>query len=240
MLTAVVWGVVAASSFVVGGAVALWRPPRAVWVAIGAGFGAGALLSAVAYELIDEAGAQAGRHAVVALGLLGGAAATTAVMVGPGGLRRAWGAVREEPPVIHHRFATLLLSVAAEVVVIVGAFHLHHGVSGAVVVAVFLCGVPEAVVATALLVDHGRSGAQVMQTWVALAAYGGAIAAGSHLLISSGGPNLAATVLAFAGGVVLAGITSHLVPTAVRTLGPLSAFPVVAGFALSVGLVGVA
>lgn len=112
---------------------------------------------ALVYELIDEAGRQAGRHTVVAVGMLGGVALACGFLVGPGGLRRSFTAAGDEVPYAHHRLATLMLSVAAEVVVIVGAFHLHHGVSLAVVVAVFLCGVPEGVVGTVYLIDHGHA-----------------------------------------------------------------------------------
>ena len=240
MLSAVFWGVVAASSFVLGGVIALRKPPPREWIALGAGFGAGALLGAVAYELIDEADRQAGRHLTVAIGLLAGVFVASAVMVGKGGLRRALASRSQAPPVIQRRFASLLLSVAAEVVVIVGAVHVHHGVSIAVVVAVFLCGVPEAMVATAHLVEDGVSHARVMETWTGITAYGGVIAVVAYLVIANGGPNLVAIVLSAAGGLVLATIAAHLIPTSYAGLGVLCSFPVVAGFALSVSLVGAA
>ena len=142
MLSALLWGAVAASSFVVGGALALWRPPRPSWIAVGAGVGAGALLGVVSFELTVEAGQLAGREVVVAVSMLAGVALATTVMLGRG-LPSAVAATRVEPPEIDHRFATLLLAVAAEAVIIVGALH-GHGITVAVVVAVFLCGVPEA------------------------------------------------------------------------------------------------
>ncbi|TNC41832.1 hypothetical protein [Mumia zhuanghuii] len=237
MLSALLWGAVAASSFVVGGALALWRPPRPSWTAVGAGVGAGALLGAVSFELIVEAGQLAGREIVVAVSMLAGVALATTVMLGRG-LRSAVAATRVEPPEIDHRFATLLLAVAAEAVIIVGALH-SHGITVAVVVAVFLCGVPEAVVGTALLVEAGASGSRVMRTWFALVGYGGLSAVVADLLLDLGGPNVVAAVLSVAGGVVIANIVAHLVPTAFGRLGALSAFPVVLGFALSMSLIGV-
>ncbi|MFD1824151.1 hypothetical protein [Mumia zhuanghuii] len=237
MLSALLWGVVAASSFVVGGVLALWRPPRPSWVAVGAGIGAGALLGAVSFELIIEAADHAGRELVIAGGMLAGVALATTLML-QRGLGAAIADTRQAPPEIEHRFATLLLAVAAEAVIIVGALH-GHGITAAVVVAVFLCGVPEAVVGTALLVDGGASGAHVMRTWIALVGYGGLSAVVADLLLDLGGPNVVAGVLSLAGGVVIADIVAHLIPTAFIRLGVLSAFPVVLGFALSVSLIGV-
>lgn len=238
MLAAVLWGVVASSSFVVGGAIALVQPPRRSWVALGAGFGAGALLGAVAYELIDEAGLKAGRPLVVTAGLLGGTAVAGSVMAGVGGLRRALAEATTGPPAVVHRFGTLLLSVASEVVIIVGALH-GHGLSVAVILAVFLCGVPEAVVGTAILRGDGVPRRRVMEMWLALTAYGGVIAVPAWLVVTNGSGNLVAVLLALAGGVVLAGIVAHLVPTSFARLGVLCAFPVVAGFSMSVGLIGI-
>ncbi|KAA1424728.1 hypothetical protein FE697_002070 [Mumia zhuanghuii] len=238
MLAAVIWGVVAASSFVLGGAIALVRPPRPSWIAVGAGVGAGALIGAVAYELIDEAGAHAGRPFVVAAGLLAGALLAAGIFVGRGGLRQAFADAVTSAPALQHRFATLLLSVASEVVIIVGA--LGHGLSLAVIVAVFLCGVPEAIVGTVTLRAEGASRRRVMETWVALMGYGGVVAVVAHLVVSSAAGNLVAVFLSLAGGVVLSTIVAHLVPTSYARLGVLCAFPVVAGFALSVALVGVA
>ncbi len=237
MLVAVLWGAVASSSFLIGGLLAVVRHPRPAWVALGAGFGAGALIGAVAYELVDEAGAHAGRPFFVAGGLFAGAVLAGSVLAGRGGLRRAMADSATGPPPVQHRFATLLLAVASEVVVIVGALH-GHGVSLAVIVAVFLCGIPEGAVATAMLREEGVRRRRVMQTWTALIGYGALVAVVAHLIVSSTAGNLVAVFLSLAAGVVLSDIVAHLVPTSYARLGVLCALPVVAGFAWSVALVG--
>ena len=60
MLEAFLWGAFPASSLIIGGAVALWRPVPRRTLGLVLAFGAGVLVSAVAYELALEAFAEAG------------------------------------------------------------------------------------------------------------------------------------------------------------------------------------
>ena len=73
MIEAFLWGGIAASSLLIGSLLALRLtiPERTVGLVMG--FGAGVLLSAVAYDLVLEATLTETRHVVVFLGLLAGA-----------------------------------------------------------------------------------------------------------------------------------------------------------------------
>jgi zinc transporter ZupT len=74
VLEAFLWGTFAASSLVIGGALALWRPvPRRV-LGVVLAFGAGVLISAVAYELALEGFTTAGWTGAPALGFFAGVA----------------------------------------------------------------------------------------------------------------------------------------------------------------------
>src|SRR3954468_19520799 len=66
------WGILAASSLVIGGAVALWWriPARALGLVMG--FGSGVLISAVSFDLVQEAFDTAPWSGGVALGLFAG------------------------------------------------------------------------------------------------------------------------------------------------------------------------
>jgi ZIP family zinc transporter len=66
MIEAAVWGLVGGSSLMLGAIVAmLWSPGRRA-IGLVMGFGAGVLISAVAYELVEEAFSDAGKSGVVA------------------------------------------------------------------------------------------------------------------------------------------------------------------------------
>ncbi len=72
MAEAALWGFVAGASLLVGAAIALIRAPSAKMLGFIMAFGAGVLISALAFELTDEAFSRAGADAV-AIGLTLGA-----------------------------------------------------------------------------------------------------------------------------------------------------------------------
>ena len=55
MLEAALWGLVTAGSLLVGAAIAVVAKPRERWIGLAMAFGSGALIAAVAYELVIEA-----------------------------------------------------------------------------------------------------------------------------------------------------------------------------------------
>ena len=67
------WGLIAASSLLLGGLLALRRPIGLRPLGLTMAFGAGVLISAVAYELVEDAFGTAGGSGAVALGLFAGA-----------------------------------------------------------------------------------------------------------------------------------------------------------------------
>src|SRR3954471_10035242 len=71
-LTSAVWGAIASGATVLGAAIAIWFAPGRRLAALVMAFGAGALISAAAYELVLEA-ARAGEAWLILLGLLLGA-----------------------------------------------------------------------------------------------------------------------------------------------------------------------
>ena len=75
MFGALLWGLVAGSAFLLGGALALHVPLRQGAIGLLMGFGGGALIAAVAYELVDEAGQLSTGGGTVALGLIIGSLA---------------------------------------------------------------------------------------------------------------------------------------------------------------------
>ncbi|HEX6875112.1 MAG TPA: ZIP family zinc transporter, partial [Nocardioidaceae bacterium] len=66
------WGAVAASSLVVGGVLAFVLPVSARLLGLVMAFGAGVLISAVAYDLVQEAFETSAGEGGVAIGLFAG------------------------------------------------------------------------------------------------------------------------------------------------------------------------
>src|SRR3954464_14388391 len=73
MLDAVLWGAIAAASLVVGAIVAFVRPVTDRVLGLVLAFGAGVLISAVAYELVEDAVVEGLRSPLIPLGFALGA-----------------------------------------------------------------------------------------------------------------------------------------------------------------------
>ena len=73
MSGAFAWGVLASSSLLIGALIVMWKPVRQSTLGLVMAFGAGVLISAVAYELVAEAITTGESYWPVAAGLAAGA-----------------------------------------------------------------------------------------------------------------------------------------------------------------------
>ena len=219
MFGALLWGLVAGGAFLVGGVLALRVTVGAGTVGLLMGFGGGALIAAVAYELVDEAGQLASGGATVALGLIIG---SLAYLLATGRWSGGHG---------HLTARSLSAVVVPEAIVIVGSL-VHGHLGPAVIAAVFLCGVPEGFAATQRLHASGRHGRDVLGLWIVLAIVCGVAAAIGYALLDDARPSTVAIVLAIAGGAVLTELTTELVPEAYRQAGARTGTAAVVGFAM--------
>jgi ZIP family zinc transporter len=226
-LAAAGWGLVAGSAFVIGGVAGLRLDPPRRMVGLVTGFGAGALVAAVAYELVDEAARLSSGTGWVALGLIAG---SLVYLLATG----YWSSPDE---VVRVSFRSLAVTVVPEAVIIVGSLLSGHHIGLAVIGAVFMCGIPEAFGATGQLIDAGHSQRMIVVVWCVMAIVC-SISAGVAFVLLDGAPEgLVAFVLASAGGAVLTELTTELVPRARALAGPIAGTAVVIGFGLAFGLV---
>ena len=216
------------SSSVVSARLSLNLSARAVGLLTG--FGAGALIAAVVHELVDEAGRLSGwRSGRVGLGLVIG---SLLYLLATG----YWASLDRTVDV---SFRSFVVTVVPEAVIIVGSLLNGHYIGLAVIVAVFLCGVPEAFVATVRLIEVGRSRGTIVLVWAGLALVCGS-APGWPTPSWTRPATDVALVLAFAAGRATE-LTTKLVPEKVGQLaGPLAGTAAVIGFAIVFILVEVA
>lgn len=242
MLEAALWGFLAASSLMLGGAISVVVrvPPRVVAAILG--FGAGVLISAVAFQLTEEAVKQGGRDAFVA-GLALGAVTFWA---GKRLMERKTGSLRE-----HRRRAAeaasgedgggsasaIVLGASLDAVpesLAIGAGVALSGAPGlALIAAVFLSNLPEAIGASSGMRAGGRTGAHVLGIWLLLAVASGACAGLGYLALADAGGWISGSVQAFAGGAVLAMVADTMLPDAYLSGGDEIGLATVVGFAAS-------
>ncbi len=255
MAAATFWAFLGACSLVLGGAVGLrWRVPGRV-VGVVMGFGAGTLVSAVAYDLVLPAYREAGRWSTV-VGLLAGALVFMAGDVSLDRWARRRGAeagagpdddpgvpalLPGEAPETNVSGAQLALgslldgipeSVAIGITLLTGS----GSVSVAMVAAVFLSNVPEGLAATVGLRAEGRSTAFVLTLWAAVVAVSTAAAAAGYAVLGGVGADVVAGVQAFAAGAILTMLANTMMPEAFGNGGRTVGLVTVLGFIAAAGL----
>jgi ZIP family zinc transporter len=208
VLEAGLWGIAAGSSLLLGALAGFFLDLKPHLIAAITGFGAGVLISAVAFELTEEAYAVGGADAV-ALGLAAGAIVFFAgdryiesMDEGDGeGTSKAieFGAALDAVP----ESAAIGLSVLAA-----------GTVAPALVGAVFLSNVPEALSSTGRSMKMGHGRARVIARWAAIVLLAGVSAALGYTLLDGASENVIAFTQAFAGGAVLCMLTDTMLPKA--------------------------
>ena len=206
---AVFWGFVGGAALLLGAAVAVITtvPKRVVGIIMA--FGAGVLISALAFELTDEAYRVGGADAVAG-GLAAGAlvywGANRLLQLrsgGGGALGITIGAVLDGIP----ESAAIGLTV------------LNGSVSAALVAAVFLSNIPESLSASTEFRTKGRPVAWILGLWGAVAAVSALAAGVGYVALDGAGGNLLGGIQAFAGGAILVMLVDTMIPEAFVAVG---------------------
>ena len=235
---ALFWGIFAGSSLILGGAIGIWLPlPREVRGLI-MGFGAGVLISAVAYELVDDAFAAADGFAIVAAGLFAGAAT---FFVGDLLIDRMGGEGRKSADAMGAAAGGAALAIVLGIVLdgipesaVIGLTLLEGGgVSVAMIVAVFLSNLPESIAATTGLAKAGWSRAKIFSLWGLVMLVSGLSALVGYAVFDGAGPRALAFVLAYAGGAILTMLADTMMPEAFERGGRLTGLATTLGFAVA-------
>jgi len=232
MLEAGLWGFGAALALVLGALVGLSGGiPRRI-VALAMAYGAGALISALAYDLTEDAFAHGGATVVA-----GGLAAGSLVFFAGDQLLHQRGAARlgarmkqvgtNGPAIV----LGALLDGIPESVVLGTTLLAGVGVSVPFLAAVFISNVPEGLSAAADLRQEGHRPMWIIGLWVGVAAISGLAAALGYGLLGGLGSGAVPLIQAFAAGAILAMLVDTMIPEAFSEGGDLSGLATVFGFA---------
>ena len=231
------WGLLSGSALVLGAAIAyLAAPPQRVVAAVMAA-GAGVLISAVAFDLMDEAFHGGGILPTAAGFLVGGAAYTLGNVVlsrrGARHRKRSGHADGAQQPSGNGGMAialgALLDGVPEFVVIGVGLLD-GTGVGVAMIAAVFLSNLPEGLSSAAGMRRAGRSPRYVFGVWGAIALSAGLAALAGNLLLRDAGPGVIAATTAVAAGAILAMLADTMIPEAFETAHDYAGMITVGGF----------
>jgi ZIP family zinc transporter len=228
MGSALGWGAFAASSLVIGALLGLARrwPDRQIGVVLA--FGAGALISAVSFELVED-GADVGGAGSVGIGLAAGALAfyfaDRAVerrSQGSGGTL-ALGAFLDGIP----EQTVLGISIAE-----------GGGVSVGLLVAIFVSNLPEAIGSASEMRAAGSAPRTIRRLWIAVAALCTLASVAGYAIADLSGGRLEAGINGFAAGALIVMLVDSMIPDATSKLGGKAGLVTTLGFAVAAALSG--
>ena len=230
------WGIVAGSSLLIGAFLALRFRIGSRTLGLIMAFGAGVLISAVAYELVQEAAdtslGQGGLAAGFAAGALVFFAGDWALdRYGAHNRKRSHGGQDAGSPL------ALVLGIVLDGIpesIVIGVTLVHGGgVSVALIAAVFLSNLPEAIAATTGLEKSGWARSRILWLWALIVAVTAVSSVLGYGLFGDASASQIAFVLAFAGGAILTMLADTMMPEAFEHGGKLVGLATALGFALA-------
>jgi zinc transporter, ZIP family len=232
MTAALGWGALAASSLVIGALLGLVRPwpPRPLGLVLA--FGAGALISAVSFDLAQE-GARVGGPSFLGLGLAVGALTYFALnrVLGRPGRRGSGG----ESTGSALALGAFLDGIPEQTVLGIG-IATGQGVSVGLLVAIFISNLPEAIGSSDEMRAAGTPPAAIRRLWLLVAVICTAATVAGYAIADNVSGNLNAAVDGFAAGALLVMLIDSMIPEAVRKGGDVSGLVTVLGFAVAAAL----
>ena len=228
---AVLWGVVAASPLFVGALLALLRRWPARLLGIILGFGAGALMASIAFELWEEGVALAG-HLPLILGVAAGALCyyIAARILDARQARREQDAGGASLAV-----GALLDGIPEQLVLGIGLAS-GEGVGVALVVAIVVSNLPESIGSASDLLAGGMRRSRVVLLWAGVSVICALATVGGFALTSLVGDSFRPGANGFAAGALLVMLVDSMVPEAQKKATESTGLATVIGFAFAAWL----
>jgi ZIP family zinc transporter len=231
MFEALAWGAVAASSLLIGALLGLlgsW-PPRAIGLVLG--FGAGALISAVSFELAQE-GVRVGGGAAVGVGLAAGA--LTYYVCDAEIERRSGGADGGASLAL----GAFLDGLPEQLVLGLG-IALGDGVSAGLLGAIFVSNLPEAIGSASSMRQAGRTSREVILLWTGVALFCTVATGVGFAIADTASDTLKGAINGFAAGALVVMLVDTMIPAATKQAGRTTGLITTLGFAVAAGMSGI-
>jgi ZIP family zinc transporter len=238
MLGALGWGALAASSLVFGALLTFVRawPSRQVGVVLA--FGAGALISAIGFELAGE-GIRVGSVEATAVGLGAGALTyygldgliASRMSTGRGRAGRARGA----DPGTALALGAFLDGIPEQLVLGIG-LAAGEGIGVGLLVAIFVSNLPEAIGSASEMSVAGTPRSKILRIWVSVAAICALASVAGYAIADAASGDLRAGIDGFAAGALLVMLIDSMIPDATRQSGRPAGLVTTLGFAVATAL----
>ncbi len=234
------WGLLSASSLVIGAVIALLiRIPLRV-IGLIMGFGGGVLISAVAFDLVEEAAGKSTGNGALVAGLFSGCLVffggdRLIDHLGGGDRKDPTGAVEEGDEAGGGSSLSIVLGSVLDGIpesMVIGLTIFEGGAVGAAyLAAVFISNLPESISSTSGLLTSGWVKSRILWMWIGIMVVSALASVAGYGLFQDSSPGVVAFVLTFAAGAILTMLANTMMPEAFEHGGKLVGIMVTLGFA---------
>jgi zinc transporter, ZIP family len=236
MGNAFLWGLLATSSLILGGIIATRLSISKKVLGIIMAFGAGTLISAVSYELIYEAVKLARGSGFPAFGIFAGALTfffSEKLIDKMGKDKPAENKGSQSGLLVPMVLAIILDGIPESIVIGLGIFE-SGTVSLAMLVAVFISNLPEAIAGTTGMKAAGWNRGKIALLWIIIAVVCALATIAGYSLFSKASTKWLSFIQAFAGGAILIMLANSMIPESYERGGKIAGLFTILGFSSAV------
>lgn len=231
------WGFVAGAALIIGAGIAYFLQVPTRMIAAIMAFGSGVLISALAFNLMDEAYKRGGFDSTAA-GFLGGAGVYTAAnwILAKNGAKHRKRSGNQQPSESEEGGSGMAIAVGALLdgipeSIVIGLSMLKGGVVSTVaVIAIFISNIPEGLSSAAGMKKANRSALYIFGVWGGIALLSGLAAFVGYAIFGHFSNDVVAATTAVAAGAILAMLADTMIPEAFDEAHDFAGLITVAGF----------